>query len=390
MSDSTLPFTIVSRVIDRRTIAFVASRNGNEIATEKYTAGDGNGRRKLANRWAGDERLTNGHRVSAKDVTAELERLELETFREMDRVSQEGANQDKNERPVASHVDDDVIVELAWSVEAGVPDFIVFHRIDATVTRESTVSIGKTTLVIPSSAAGIVSPGGRVSGAVFVPTEHDPSGENETILRADIAAFIHRYVELPDGAEEIGVNYILLTWLYDTFDELPYLAFRTADAGCGKSRALETIGTLCYRPLFVGGGSSSAATLRLLDTYAGTLVADEFDKSADTELGADLNKILNQGFQQRRPLVKCDGENNEPRPFRCFGPKLFAFRKGFGDDATESRTLSITMRPRTRNDVPINLPRADFDAEALELRNRLLAWRFANYVHNGRSGSRRN
>ena len=36
------------------------------------------------------------------------------------------------------------------------------------------------------------------------------------------------------------------------------------------------------------------------------------------------------------------------------------------------------MRQRTRDDIPLNLPRAAFDAEALALRNRLLAWRFLN------------
>ncbi len=36
------------------------------------------------------------------------------------------------------------------------------------------------------------------------------------------------------------------------------------------------------------------------------------------------------------------------------------------------------MTQRTRRDIALNLTRAKFDAEALALRNRLLAWRFAN------------
>ena len=50
-----------------------------------------------------------------------------------------------------------------------------------------------------------------------------------------------------------------------------------------------------------------------------------------------------------------------------------------GDDATETRILSVRMTQRTRSDIPISLPRAQFDAEALVLRTRLLAWRFANH-----------
>lgn len=53
-------------------------------------------------------------------------------------------------------------------------------------------------------------------------------------------------------------------------------------------------------------------------------------------------------------------------------------RKTFGDDACESRTIIIHMQQRTRDDIPLNLPRDRFETEALALRNRLLAWRFAN------------
>jgi hypothetical protein len=58
---------------------------------------------------------------------------------------------------------------------------------------------------------------------------------------------------------------------------------------------------------------------------------------------------------------------------------VFALRGRLGDDATESRTLSIQMAQRTRGDIPLSLPRVTFDAEALALRNRLLGWRFVRY-----------
>lgn len=171
----------------------------------------------------------------------------------------------------------------------------------------------------------------------------------------------------------------MMSWLYDLFDELPYLAFRTADFGRGKSRALETIGSLCYRPMFCGGGSTAAATLRLIDIFRGTLLADEFDQQQQTELAGELNRIVNQGFQKNRPIIKCDGDNNQPKPFKCFGPKIFALRKRFGDVASESRMISITMKRRTRKDIPINLPREEFSHEAEQIRNDLLLWRFKNY-----------
>lgn len=167
--------------------------------------------------------------------------------------------------------------------------------------------------------------------------------------------------------------------LWSPFDEVPYVAFRTPDIGKGKSRALGIVGALCYRPILCGGGSTAAAILRLLDSLQGTLVVDEFDHNRNSELASAVAQILNQGFQRGRPIVKCVGDDNKPRPFRCFGPKLFALRRGFADDATESRTLSIRMKGRTRRDTPLNLPRAESEREALALRNKLLAWRFTNF-----------
>ena len=55
------------------------------------------------------------------------------------------------------------------------------------------------------------------------------------------AIFIHRYVDLSPGFEEIAAHYVLLTWVYDAFNELGYLRFR-GDYGTGKTRALIAVG----------------------------------------------------------------------------------------------------------------------------------------------------
>lgn len=387
-----LPFNIYAKIFDRRGgIMLMATINDEQVAMEKHTPGDGKSRKLIAEKWAvhpriagaipnpkGRKKAVTGNKLTEL-IAVEIERVEIAAMPELEKIREQG----DDAGPVVelpNYVDDDLIAELAWNTSTDAPDFIICDRNQKIAGRGESVTVaGGRRLIVPSSASGIVTPGGGIRGTIFLPTEHEPFGENESRLRRDVRQFVDRYVELPDDAAAIAVEYILLTWVHDRFDELPYLAFRTSDAGRGKSRALETVGTLCYRPMFAGGGSSAAATLRLLDVFGGTLVADEFDQNSNTELAADLTRIINQGFQRNRPLVKCDGENNAPRPFNCFGPKLFALRKGFSDDAAETRVISITMRQRTRKDIPLSLPRERFDAEALALRNRLLAWRFANY-----------
>ncbi|MEE9296467.1 MAG: hypothetical protein V3W34_16105 [Phycisphaerae bacterium] len=372
-----LPFEIAARLAERGQVVFTANVDGKPVTFERYAPGNGEQRRKVAARWCEDSRLWGGTKPSSDTVVSALEQAELEAMATDDALEKQYESSDETSQ-AASYADGGVIVELAWNTDVGGPDFIVYERATGNVSRTERVDTARGVIVPPSVCAGIVTPGTPVPGSVLVPTDCNPAGEDEKQLRREIEAFINRYVELPGDALYVVLDYVLLTWVYDSFDELPYVAFRTADAGRGKSRAIETVGAICDRPMFVGGGSSSAATLRLLDIFSGTLVADEFDLKRDTELASALTQILNQGFQANRPLVKCDGEANQPKPFRCYGPKLFALRRGFADDATETRTISIRMTQRTRADIPLSLPRAKFDGEALTLRNKLLGWRFAN------------
>lgn len=371
-----LPFELRTKLADRRgTLHFIAERDGEQLALTRYAPGDTKKRQATARQWATDPLLRNGQLLSVATITKKLEEAELAALP----IIEDELSQDDDAAigdPISSYFDDQQIIELAWSVELGRPDLIRYDRQFQTINRAPSIEMDGVSFCPPRCAASICTPGGSIPGAVLLPTESDEAGLDEDKLREDIHSFVHRYVELSDAAESLVVEYVALSWLHDGFDEVPYLAFKTSDVGRGKSRALETVGTLCYRPILCGGGSSAAATLRLIDTFGGTLLGDEYDQKA-SDLAAELTRIANQGFQRNRPLIRCVGEHNEPKPFRCFGPKVFALRKGFSDDATESRIISIRMRQRTRADVPINLPRAQFDCESLGLRNRLLSYRFA-------------
>ena len=167
---------------------------------------------------------------------------------------------------LAAYADERQIVELAWNQKKQQPDFIVFDRESGKNTRACSPKTALGEITAPQGWRSVVTPDANIPGTVFVPTECKKPQSDGTRLRAGITAFINRYIQLAVQDIPLVVEYVLLTWVHDAFDELPYLAFRAADCGSGKSRALETIGALCYRPLIVGGGSTAAATLRLLDS----------------------------------------------------------------------------------------------------------------------------
>src|SRR5690349_18540347 len=61
--------------------------------------------------------------------------------------------------------------------------------------------------------------------------------KSEAELARSIQSFIHRYVNLSARFERVATAYVLLTWLADSFNELPYLRVR-GSPGTGKTRFL--------------------------------------------------------------------------------------------------------------------------------------------------------
>ncbi len=202
--------------------------------------------------------------------------------------------------------------------------------------------------------------------------------ETEESLVNDIQTFIHRYVDLSPLFEKIATYYVLFSWIYDGFNELPYLKLR-GDFGSGKTRFLLTVGSLCYKPIFASGASSVSPLFRILDIFRGTLIMDEADFRLSDEK-ADVVKILNNGNVKGFPVLRSEvvGKEYNPKAYHVFGPKIVATRGFFEDRALESRFLAEEMgRFRLRSDIPINLPSV-YKEEALHIRNKLLLFRFRN------------
>jgi hypothetical protein len=218
-------------------------------------------------------------------------------------------------------------------------------------------------------------------GAVLLPERPEAFTDVPDLLES-VDQYLCRYIDLDIDLRRIVASYILLTWVYDRFNELPYLRFR-GDLGSGKTRALIIAGGLCYRAFFASGASTVSPIFHTLDTFRGTLVLDEADFRFSDEK-AELSKILNNGNVRGFPVLRTmlnARKEFDPRAFNVFGPKLIAMRGHFDDAALESRFITIEMEARRGAPrAPINLPDIQ-RAEASMLRNKLLAYRFACRHH---------
>lgn len=280
---------------------------------------------------------------------------------------------DKAAVPTVACVDRDTIIELVYEASERKTALAV-SRFGGLWNIEQQMRIHTGEVLVPYSAKNNL----IAHDCVLLASKPEHYGDKAALLAA-VAAFLHRYVDLSPLFEAIAAHYVLLTWVHDAFNELPYLRLR-GGYGTGKTRGLLAIGALCYRPFFASGASTVSPIFHTLDRFGGTLVLDEADfRFSDTT--NELVKILNNGNVKGLPVLRTmqnrDKEFN-PQAFRVFGPKIIAMRHAYDDPALESRFITEEMDGRPwREDIPIAQPPALKD-EALALRNRLLHYRFCH------------
>ncbi len=213
-------------------------------------------------------------------------------------------------------------------------------------------------------------------GAIKLPSGVTEYGDTLSLLR-EVETHIARYLDVSDAFRKFATYYILLSWLYDKFSTLPYLR-AIGDTGCGKSRALDVIGLLCYKPTLVSGCITPAPIYRMLKRWNGTMILDEADLQNSDEY-SEVVKILNCGFERGRPVIRATKDNPDKLQFLpTFGPKVFATRRRFKDPALEARCLTEIMQETTRDNIPATLT-STFYKEQESLRNKLLLFRLRNY-----------
>lgn len=286
--------------------------------------------------------------------------------------------------PTISHVlEDQTLIELLFD-PASRTTALAVRRPDGRESIEATLELPTRERFIPYSAANNL----IASGCVLLPSTIGEFESKERLV-ADVRAFLHRYVDLPDTFEAIAAHYVLLSWVYDAFTDVPYVRLR-GNYGTGKTRALLAIGSLCYKPFFASGASTVSPIFHIQDAFQGTMILDEADLRF-SDAAAQLTKVLNNGSTAGMPVLRTMSNRNRelnPQAFRVFGPKIVAMREHFSDLALESRFLTHETSGRTlRSDIPIHLP-ASFHDEARLLRNQLLAWRFHSRFSVGPDPSR--
>jgi DNA polymerase-1 len=200
----------------------------------------------------------------------------------------------------------------------------------------------------------------------------------EPLLDADILKFIEKYVDISDQDREICSKYVRMTYRIESLNEVPYL-HAVGLSGNGKSRFTQTIGLICYRPMFTVG-ITAAALFRTVDAFHPTLVIDEFNVAASSEDTEAIIQVLNAGYQRLTRIIRCSSKDSNfmPEGFDPFGAKILSGLKATDSQPFQSRTHPVKMEETKRNDIPLQLL-PEMLTEAQEIRNKLTLWRLRTF-----------
>lgn len=268
--------------------------------------------------------------------------------------------------------DDDFLYEeiaiVARNYEIEKAEFIRYNKETGEIARVKEIQVGPKTIwpVVSEEIA---------YQSITLPTDIEEYGTTGQLVD-EIKAHVYKYADLPETFMEFAAWYVLMSWVYNRLPCMLYLRF-LGDWGTGKSRSLDVIGGLCYKRMRTGGAVTLAPLFRLMKKYEGTLVIDEAD-FGQSDTTHEVVKILNSGIERGTPIMRCTKDNPDiMQVFPCFGPKCFATRDRFKDDALESRCLTAVMEETDRDDLPAFLAK-EHNAARQSLRNKLLLFRFRN------------
>jgi hypothetical protein len=177
-----------------------------------------------------------------------------------------------------------------------------------------------------------------------------PPAELLDALVQAFSTFIEVPEELADGTYRLLSIFTVLTYNSPAFPAVPYLSIN-GPSGSGKSRVLDCLKHVVFRRLLVSSTTASAI-FRTLDNRGGTLLFDEAEQLNAAESGStgELYPCLLAGYKRDGVASRCDGEDNEPKEFSVYGPKVLTSIREL-PETLASRCINLMMTRSRRGSV---------------------------------------
>lgn len=193
------------------------------------------------------------------------------------------------------------------------------------------------------------SSGPRAMPAAFENPEPSAEPVRGAELLDEIANVLSRFVVMPVHGAEVAALWILHTFVYDIFEFTPRLLITSPSMRCGKSRLFRVLAALVSRPLACEG-ITGPALFRSLEKYRPTVLIDEGDTMlGGRETSEVLRGVINAGHQRGGRVIRCVGDEAEPKTFDVFAPIAIAMI-GKPPATIVDRSIQLEMRRRTASE----------------------------------------
>ncbi len=198
-------------------------------------------------------------------------------------------------------------------------------------------------------------------------------------LIADLGEFFTRFAVFRDKRIPFLLSaWTLGTYCYRVFRVFAYLALRSPDKRCGKSRVLDLLSLLAFNASPRVVHPTEAQLFRGPSRNGGTLLLDEIEAlgKADKDTYAGLLAVLNSGFEQGGSvsrLEKNGAGNFHEVSFETYCPRAIAGINKTAD-TLEDRSIMIVMQRKLAREQTERFSPSRLEEEAQALRDRCYLW----------------
>ena len=175
-------------------------------------------------------------------------------------------------------------------------------------------------------------------------------------LLDELAAAIRRHVVIDRHEADTVALWALGTHAFDAWVIFPRLFVTAPEKQCGKSTLLDVVSRLVPRRL-AASDITPASLFRAIEVSRPTMLLDEADAYAREN--EELRAVLNAGHRRDGAVIRCVGDNYEPRRFSAWAPVALA-AIGHLPGTIEDRSIIVRLRRRRPDETfePLRLDRA--------------------------------
>jgi hypothetical protein len=202
-------------------------------------------------------------------------------------------------------------------------------------------------------------------------------------LLGDLRGFFTRFAVFRDRRIPLLLAvWALGTYCYRVFRVFPYLALRSPEKRCGKSRVLDLLSLLAFNASPKTVNPTAPQLFRSPSRNGGALLLDEVEKlgGTDKEAYANLLSVLNSGFEQNGTVQRQDKDargNFVAVNYETFAPyAISGINKTAG--TLEDRSIFILMQRKLAREKTERFSPSRLEDEAQALRDRCYLWSLAH------------